>query len=102
LGKVDLEDALCSKTRIKILKVLMRLGQLNTSQIARRVGGNYGSVRRHLDVLEGEASWKWHSAVLGFAITRFNQRSAKALQGKHYCKLGSSEHRNVTDRMSSY
>ncbi len=51
---MELEDALCSKVRIKILTLLFERGQLNTSEIAERVGGNYRSVHRHLDVLERE------------------------------------------------
>lgn len=52
MSKLNLEDALCSKTRIKILKVLMKLGQLNTSQLAEKVKSNYDSVHRHLEILE--------------------------------------------------
>jgi DNA-binding transcriptional ArsR family regulator len=76
---MKLEDALCSKTRIKILKVLMRLGQLNTSQIVKKVGENYGSVHKHLEILEGEGILEmtpWGSRVRYY---RFNQGSAKAL-----------------------
>jgi DNA-binding transcriptional ArsR family regulator len=76
---MKLEDTLCSKTRIKILKVLMKLGQLNTSQIAEKVGGNYGSVCKHLDVLEEEGILEMALCGSRVRYYRFNQRSPKAL-----------------------
>jgi len=39
---------------MKILKLLFRLGQLNTSDLAQRVGGNYTSTLKHLELLERE------------------------------------------------
>jgi ArsR family transcriptional regulator, lead/cadmium/zinc/bismuth-responsive transcriptional repressor len=51
---MELEDFFCSKVRMKILKLLFRLGQLNTSDLAQRVGGNYSSTLRHLELLEKE------------------------------------------------
>lgn len=50
---MDLERALCSKTRIKILKTLLD-DELNTSQMAKRVKSNYESVRKHLEILAAE------------------------------------------------
>jgi predicted transcriptional regulator len=47
-----LEDTLCSKVRLKILKLLIESQLLNTSQIAAKVGVNYVVARAHLDVLE--------------------------------------------------
>jgi DNA-binding transcriptional ArsR family regulator len=51
---MDIELVLNSKPRIRILKILAQLGQLNTSQIAHRVGINYGTTSDHLKLLEGE------------------------------------------------
>jgi DNA-binding transcriptional ArsR family regulator len=51
---MDLEDVFCSKVRMKILKLLFRLGQLNTSDLAKRVGTNYASALQHLALLEKE------------------------------------------------
>ena len=51
---MELEDFLCSKVRLKILKLLFKLGQLNTSDLAQRVGTNYASTLRHLELLEKE------------------------------------------------
>ncbi|MCW4031191.1 MAG: winged helix-turn-helix domain-containing protein [Candidatus Bathyarchaeota archaeon] len=51
---MDLEDVFCSKTRIKILKLLFQYGQLNTSRIARRIGSNYETALTNLRLLEKE------------------------------------------------
>jgi DNA-binding transcriptional ArsR family regulator len=51
---MNLEDVFCSKTRMKILKLLFKFGQLNTSDLARRLGTNYGTTLWHLALLEDE------------------------------------------------
>lgn len=51
---LDLEEVLCSKTTIKMLKTIMTLGQLNTSDVAHRVGANYKAVQTRLKILESE------------------------------------------------
>jgi DNA-binding transcriptional ArsR family regulator len=51
---MDLEDVFCSKTRVKILKMLFKLGQLNTSDLACRLGANYATTLRSLSLLERE------------------------------------------------
>lgn len=48
-----IEDVLCSKTRMKILKVLLDM-QLTPSEIAKSVGVNYVDSAQHLEVLEAE------------------------------------------------
>lgn len=52
--EVYLEDVFCSKTRMKILKTLFQCGQLNTSDIANRLGTNYDTALRNLILLENE------------------------------------------------
>jgi predicted transcriptional regulator len=47
----NIEDVLCSKTRLKILKVLLG-SQLTPSEIARAVGVNYVITEQHLEILE--------------------------------------------------
>jgi len=39
---------------MKILKMLFKLGQLNTSDLAHRLGANYENTLRHLSLLEKE------------------------------------------------
>jgi predicted transcriptional regulator len=51
---MGLEDVFCSKTRMKLLKLLFKLGQLNTSDLAHRLGANYAMTLRHLTLLEKE------------------------------------------------
>ena len=48
------EDVLCSRTRIKVLKILKKYQRLNTTEIARCVGSNFTAVASHLKVLENE------------------------------------------------
>jgi len=48
----NIEDVLCSKTRLKMLKVLMQSELLTISEIARRTAVNYVSARTHLETLE--------------------------------------------------
>jgi predicted transcriptional regulator len=50
----NVEDVICSRIRLRILKLLMQSEQLNVSAIARRVGGNYASASMHIKVLEDE------------------------------------------------
>jgi DNA-binding transcriptional ArsR family regulator len=49
-----LEEVFSSKPRMKILKLLARLGALNVSEIARRIGLNYSTTNEHLKLLEAE------------------------------------------------
>lgn len=51
---LELEEVFCSKSRVKILRLIYGLGSLNVSDVARRVGLNYASTVEHLRVLEGE------------------------------------------------
>jgi DNA-binding transcriptional ArsR family regulator len=52
--KVDFEDVFRSKTRMKILKLLFKLGQLKTSDLARRIGTSHASTLEHLVPLAKE------------------------------------------------
>ena len=47
-----LEDALCSRVRLRILKLLAESRKLTTSEIAARTGINYVAARGHLEALE--------------------------------------------------
>jgi DNA-binding transcriptional ArsR family regulator len=46
------EDVFSSKGRVKILRLLVEIGELNISEIARRAGLNYATTNQHLSVLE--------------------------------------------------
>jgi predicted ArsR family transcriptional regulator len=77
-GHLPIEDVLCSKIRMKILKVLVG-SQLTPSQIAKKVGVNYVIAHKHLQVLE-EAGLIEHSSF-GRRIRyyRFSKSSSKAI-----------------------
>jgi predicted ArsR family transcriptional regulator len=51
---LKLEEVFCSKTRMLILKLLFQCGQLNTTDLARRLGSNYTSTLQHLTLLKNE------------------------------------------------
>jgi predicted transcriptional regulator len=51
---MELEEVFSSKSRMKILKIIYQLGQLNVSDVARRLKLNFASTSDHLKVLESE------------------------------------------------
>jgi predicted transcriptional regulator len=51
---MELEDIFCSRVRLRLLKLIFNLRQLNTSDLAKRVGANYASTLKHLELLEKE------------------------------------------------
>jgi DNA-binding transcriptional ArsR family regulator len=74
---MELEDFFSSKQRMKILKVIDKLGSLNVSNIARQTGGNFASTSMHLKALQAEGILNVH--VYGrVRMYRFNEGSANA------------------------
>jgi predicted transcriptional regulator len=71
---MELEDVLCSKTRIRILKVMVRLGRLNVSTIAKMMRINYCASLRHLEILEN-AGFLQRSDYGRSRLYRFNENS---------------------------
>ncbi len=62
---------------MKILKLLSRLGALNVSDIAKRIGLNYSATNEHLRLLEAEGILV--QRVYGrIRMYRYNDASAKA------------------------
>jgi len=51
---MNIEDVFSSRLRMKILKMLFNIGELNVSEIARRLRINYISASKHLKILEDE------------------------------------------------
>jgi DNA-binding transcriptional ArsR family regulator len=51
---MEIEEVFSSKSRMKILKLIYTLGQLNVSDVARRVKINFASTSAHLKILEAE------------------------------------------------
>ena len=77
MSDVEFEDVFSSKPRMRILKLIARLGELNVSDIARRIGVNFTTTSRHLKILETEGIVQ--QKVYGrIRLYRFNQTSRKA------------------------
>lgn len=74
---MDVEQVLGSKLRVKILKILARVGELNVSEIARRLGVNYNTTHRHLKILEDGGILR-HKEFGRIRLYRFDERSPKA------------------------
>jgi DNA-binding transcriptional ArsR family regulator len=74
---MDVEQVFSSKPRMKILKLIARLGELNVSDVARRIGVNFTSTSKHLRVLEEEGILQQRTYGR-IRMYRFNQASAKA------------------------
>ena len=51
---MEIEEVFSSKPRMKILRLVARLGALNVSDIARRINLNYSTTNQHLILLEAE------------------------------------------------
>ncbi|NLF87910.1 helix-turn-helix transcriptional regulator [Candidatus Bathyarchaeota archaeon] len=51
---MELEEVFSSKPRMKILKLIYQLGQLNISDVARRIKMNYTATAAHLKLLTDE------------------------------------------------
>lgn len=78
---MDVEDFFSSKLRVKILKTLFDMGELNVSEIARRLGVNYSTTNKHLKILEDEGIVR-HKMFGRIHLYRLNEQSpkVKALQ----------------------
>jgi DNA-binding transcriptional ArsR family regulator len=75
---MDIEDVFSSKLRVKILKMLGEVGELNVSEIARRLGVNYNTTSGHLKVLEDEGIVQ-HKVFGRIRLYRLNEHSPKAV-----------------------
>jgi len=78
---MDIEDVFSSRLRMRILKILMQVGELNISEIARRLGVNYKTTDKHLEILEDEDMIK-HKVFGRIRLFRLNISSprTKAIQ----------------------
>ena len=75
---MEIEEVFSSKPRMKILKLVARLGALNVSDIARRINLNYSTTNQHLKLLEAEGILQ--QRVYGrIRMYRFNNCSLKAI-----------------------
>lgn len=80
---MQIEEVLGSKARLKILKILFQVGELNISEIARRLGANHKTTVTHLKILENEGILQ-HKTFGRVRIYRFNESSRKARAVKNF------------------
>jgi len=74
---MNVEDVFSSRLRIKIVKILMQMSELNISEIARRLGINHNAASKHLQVLEDEGILQ--QKVFGrIRLYRLKENSPKA------------------------
>jgi predicted transcriptional regulator len=74
---MDVEDIFSSRVRMKILKTLAQLGELNVSEIARKLGINYETTTKHLEMLEA-VSIVQHKKFGRIKLYRLCENSPKA------------------------
>jgi DNA-binding transcriptional ArsR family regulator len=74
---MEIEEVFSSRPRMKILKLLARLGALNVSEIAKRIGLNFTSTNEHLRLLESEKILSQRSYGR-IRMYRFDEGSARA------------------------
>jgi predicted transcriptional regulator len=74
---MSIETVFSSRGRVKILKILVDLNELNISEIARRTGLNYTTTNQHLQVLETTGIVR-HKNFGRIRIFRFNEENPRA------------------------
>jgi len=72
-----IENVFSSKGRVKILRILSEIGELNISEIARRAGLNYATTNQHLRILENFKLVR-HKTFGRIRIFRFNEENPRA------------------------
>jgi DNA-binding transcriptional ArsR family regulator len=71
------EEIFSSKGRVKILRLLVEIGELNISEIAKRAGLNYATANQHLNILE-KAGLVLHKSFGRIRIYRLNEGNTYA------------------------
>jgi len=74
---MPIEEVFSSKGRVKILRILAEIGELNISEIARRAGLNYATTNQHLQVLENYGLIR-HKKFGRIRIFRFDEENPRA------------------------
>ena len=73
-----IEEVFSSKGRVKILRILSEIGELNISEIARRAGLNYATTNQHLILLEKHKLIR-HKTFGRIRIFRYNEENPRAI-----------------------
>lgn len=92
-----IEDIFSSRGRVRILRILSEIGELNISEIARRAGLNYSTTNEHLLVLE-KAGLIRHKTFGRIRIYRFDETDARARSIKNLMELWEQESGLKTQR----
>ena len=73
---MEIEEFLASKTRIKIIKVLHELGELNIRKICQRIGSAYSIVRKNLELMEelGIIHYKRYGRIRLYGLNNDNPK----------------------------
>jgi len=74
---MSIEEVFSSKGRMKILRILVEIGELNITEIARRAKLNYATTSLHLRVLEDSGIVR-HKNFGRIRIFRYNEESPRA------------------------
>ena len=74
---MSIEDIFSSKGRVRILRILVEIEELNISEIARRAGLNYATTNQHLQALENVGLIR-HKRFGRIRIFRFNEVDSRA------------------------
>ena len=89
---MTVEDVFSSRGRVRILRILSEIGELNISEIARRAGLNYTTTNGHLQVLE-KAGLIRHKSFGRIRIFRFNEENVKARAIRDFMELWDQENK---------
>jgi len=94
---MNVEDVFSSSLRMKIIKSLMQVGELNVSEIARRLRINYETANRHLKILEDEGVLQ-HKTFGRIHMYRLNEHSSKAKAVQQLIETWENENRQHVAR----
>jgi len=83
---LPIEDVFSSKGRVRILRILADIGELNVSEIARRAGLNFATTNQHLKVLEDHQLVR-HKKFGRIRIFRYNEENHRARMIKQLMEL---------------
>jgi DNA-binding transcriptional ArsR family regulator len=83
---MKIENVFSSKGRVRILRILAEIGELNISEIARRAGLNYATTNQHLKVLE-DADLVRHKRFGRIRIFRYHEENPRAQMIKELMEL---------------
>jgi DNA-binding transcriptional ArsR family regulator len=94
---MEIEEVFSSKLRVKILKILTQVGELNVSEIARRLRVNYRTTNIHLKSLECEGLLQ-HKEFGRIRLYRLNERSPKTKALQDLIEVWERENRQQTPK----